>query len=85
MIFNWNESHIQQKMVYFNFTYNNKNWLFSTLNNEVLLINTTKDWHKTYFLNYKDKSNLYETDTTLLKCSISIANKEINIEVKNNA
>lgn len=85
MIFNWNDGDIQRNIIYFKFDYNNENWLFTTLNEEIALINITKSLHKTYFLNFNEENESYEIDTTLFTCNISIKNKEINIKAKNNA
>ncbi|MCL2566507.1 MAG: hypothetical protein FWE18_00210 [Alphaproteobacteria bacterium] len=83
MIFNWSDRDIQNNIVYFKFDYNGENWLFSTLNKEVALINISKPWHKTYFLEFNPNNELFEIDTTLFSASVSIVNKEINMEYKN--
>ncbi|MDR0483795.1 MAG: hypothetical protein LBH40_00755 [Alphaproteobacteria bacterium] len=85
MQYTWNNSHIQANIIYFRFTNNSKNWIFSTLNGDVALIDTTSSFHKTYFMNYNSDTKLLELETPTFKATADIFKKTINIESKNNA
>jgi hypothetical protein len=86
MKFNWSAKHIQNHIVYFKFSFNDKDWLLTSLNNQFSLIDITRPWHKTYKLTL-NRSNSTFTKTIYLdnkqkiNANVSLQNKTITMEL----